>query len=171
MSTTQTLGSFGALGQLSQTGDIDLTNVRTERPIIAGNTVAKFKIKTSTVEPGKNDPNKVNWVLGLETTTELLDKEGKAIAPGLVNNIYTPLAATEKYTQEMVLAGVCRVLDAVYGESKRKSGAINLATFDVASVIGADVTCRVQHEPQQLNADGSVKSQEQNRFNLVKLAE
>jgi hypothetical protein len=162
----QTLGSFGALGQLAQTGDLDLTNVKTERPVIAGNELVTFKVIGSTVEPGKTDPQKLNWVLETETVREHKSTKSDVIPPGFKVKHYTGLVASAKRTSDMVLADVCRKLDAIYGEETRKT--IKLDTFDLSAVVGAEFSARASVEPEKADPETGEIKPEQNRFREIK---
>lgn len=162
MSNQQLLGAFGAL---QQSGDLDLTSVNTERPVIAGGSLVKFRIADSKAAPGAKDPNKVNWVLTLETLEPTIGTKEQQIPAGFKITTYTGLSATEKRTTDMIVADVVRNLDAIYG--KAVSRTIKLNEFDLASVIGGEVVAKVSVDPEKENKDTGETQPEQNRLRLL----
>lgn len=135
---------LAALGALQNLGGLNLTDISTDYPVLQP-VHHQFTITEIKVEPTKSNPNNLMMVITVETSNPALDKDGKEVKPGykLTHRIgLTPTTDDNgkvKRSPEMIFRDIATLLDAVFGETVRKS--IDLATFDAETLVGQSFTC------------------------------
>lgn len=133
------------LGTLQALGDIDLTTVNTNYPVLAAG-LYPFTIAECKVVPTKDNKGQLLEV-GLKLEIGALDDEGAPIEAGYKTTSRIGLTTTDKRDGKMIAADVARLLDAAYGETERKL--INLGEFDVERLIGVSIMCKSSVEPEK----------------------
>lgn len=150
------------LGELANFADLDLSKVDTNYPVLESG-IYPFTIQKLSVDETKKDarPGVKGQMLVLEVVTDIpvRDKNGKEVPAGFKLTHRIGLSPTFKEvngvpdleqparTADQILRDVCTLLDAVFGEEGRK--AINLATFDMNSLVNQKFTGRTSIDPEK----------------------